>query len=80
MICLCVFSRVKTCSKYKEIFKKNNGNLLKLSFIIVSKMISKFSCYITIIILFLSIINQIKIDFDDLIKIMKNIFYILHSN
>lgn len=79
MVCLCVFSRVKTCSKYKEIFKKNNGNLLK-PFIIVSKMINKFSCYITIIILFLSIINKIKIDFDDLIKIMKNIFYILHSN
>lgn len=80
MICLCVFSRVKRCSKYKEIFKKNNGNLIKLSFIIVFKIINKFSCYITIIILFLSIINQIKIDFDDLIKIMKNIFYILHSN
>lgn len=64
MICLHVYSRVdrmiKTCSKYKEIFKKNSGNLLKSFFIIISKMINKFSCYITIIMLFSSIINQMK--------------------
>lgn len=65
MICLHVYSRVdrmiKTCSKYKKIFKKNSGySLLKSFFIIISKMINKFSCYITIIMLFSSIINQMK--------------------
>lgn len=40
--------------------------LLKPFFIIIFKMVNKFSCYITIIILFLLIINQYetKIDFD----------------